>query len=167
MLNDYNLQSLQSQAAAERRFTEARLDEARAALRGAEDALERFLEENRQYTSPPLALERERIQRDVMLQQQIVMGLAQHYEDARIREVRNTPVITIVEEPALPVFPDPRGTLRLLILSGVLSGVAASGVVVFRAGWKRQRATDPDPSYDTLSHEWKKLRRRFGQQAGA
>src|SRR5207245_3853543 len=107
-LNQFNLSARQSQAAAERRFVEGRLEEARASLRAAEDALQRFLQANRQIAnSPQLTFQRDRLDRDVTLQQQLVTGLVQQYEDARIREVRDTPVITVIERPAIAVRPDP------------------------------------------------------------
>ncbi len=54
-LNDFNLQKRQSQAAAERKFTEARLDEARRQLREAEDHLLVFMERNRDTRNSPAA----------------------------------------------------------------------------------------------------------------
>jgi uncharacterized protein involved in exopolysaccharide biosynthesis len=94
-LNYFNLITRQSQAREERRFTEGRLEAARASLRAAEDALQRFLQTNRQFAeSPALTFQRDRLQREVLLQQQVVISLAQQYEENRIREVRDTPVIS-------------------------------------------------------------------------
>jgi len=162
-LNDYNLVTRQSQAAAERRFTEARLHAAQASLREAEDDLQRFLQANRQFdNSAQLSFQRDRLQREVMLRQQIVSGLAQQYEDARIREVRDTPVITIVEHPALPVLPDPRGRVRLAIVLTILFGVLGVAFVLGREGWRRQQArAGVDPSYAMLSSEWQRVRTMF------
>lgn len=114
-LNDFNLATAQRQAAAERQFLEGRLDASRQDLRHAEDALQGFLQQNRQVAnSPELTFRMERLQREVDLQQQLVTGLAQQYEDARIREVRDTPVLAVVERPTAAARPDPRK--RLLIL---------------------------------------------------
>jgi uncharacterized protein involved in exopolysaccharide biosynthesis len=161
-LNTYNMTTRQSQAAAERRFTEGRLEEARRSLRAAEDALQSFLEGNRQFGSPQLTFERERREREVLLQQQVVTGLAQQNEDARIREVRNTPVITLIEQPALPVLPDSRGRGWLIVLGAVTGTLLAATLVVLRAGWRRQRVSaDGDPSYELLAREWRSFRSGF------
>ncbi len=124
-LNRFNLVTRQSQAREERRFTEERLSAARASLRAAEDALQTFLQSNRQFNAPQLTF-----------QQQVVMALAQQYEDARIREVRDTPVITVLEKPTLPVLPDPRGRLLLLSL-GTLGALALGAAVVLAREGRR------------------------------
>jgi uncharacterized protein involved in exopolysaccharide biosynthesis len=156
-LNAFNTITRQSQAREERRFTEARYEAARTSLRGAEDALQRFLQANRQYAnSPQLSFEQERLQREVNLQQQVVSSLAQKYEDTRIREVRDTPVITVIERPVVASRPDPR--LRILIL--VLATFAAFALGVMMALFRdaRQRALGHDPALAQLSMEWKRMR---------
>jgi uncharacterized protein involved in exopolysaccharide biosynthesis len=165
-LNKFNVGTRKSQAGEERRFTESRLAEAKASLRAAEDALQYFLSGNRQIgNSPQLTFQRERLQREVTLQQQVVLGLAQQYEEARIREVRDTPVITVIERPILPAMPDPRGRVTLIILGtfvGLFLGVA---LVLMREGWDRQRRHEAaDPSYSLLENEWQRVRRRFRKQ---
>lgn len=121
-LNRFNLVTRQSQAKAEREFVEERLKESRAALRAAEDELQAFLQANRQIAnSPSLTFQRERLAREVAHQQQVVTSLAQQYEEARIREVRDVPVITTIERPALAVRPDSR---RLIFT--VLAGASAA-----------------------------------------
>jgi uncharacterized protein involved in exopolysaccharide biosynthesis len=160
-LNQFNLLTRQSQAAAERKFVEERLDASRASLRASEDALQGFLQSNRQL-GVDLAFQRDRLQRDVTLRQQVAMGLAQQYEDARIREVRDTPVITVIERPILPALPDPRGRVTTVIL-GILAGLFLGIVIAMaREGWNRQRQNDTqDPSYDLLAGEWRRFRAKF------
>jgi uncharacterized protein involved in exopolysaccharide biosynthesis len=112
-LNTFNLESRQSQASAERRFTEDRRAQAQSELRAAEERLQYFLQENREWrSSPKLALEQDRLQRDIATKQQIYTTLAQAYEQARIDEVRNTPLITIVEKPDIPIKADSRHFFR-------------------------------------------------------
>ena len=110
LLNQFNLESRQTQAGAERRFTEQRLGEVKGDLRAAEDQLQHFLQRNREYrNAPELNFQQERLQRQVQLQQQLYTTLSQSFEQAKIEEVRDTPVITVVEPPEAPVRPDPRG----------------------------------------------------------
>lgn len=122
-VNEYNRRTMQGQAAAERRFIEDRLAVARAELREVEDRLERFLVTNRQFgSSPELTFERDRLQRDVLLHQQVFTSLTQSYEQVRIREVRDTPAITMFEPPSVPTLPEPRGRLKRILLGLVLGG---------------------------------------------
>jgi uncharacterized protein involved in exopolysaccharide biosynthesis len=100
LLNEYNVERRQSRAAQERRFVEERLEEAQAALLDAENDLARFLDQNRAIeNSPQLSAELARQSRGVELRQSIYTSLAQSLEQARINEVRTTPVITVIEPP--------------------------------------------------------------------
>jgi uncharacterized protein involved in exopolysaccharide biosynthesis len=133
----FNMGTRQSQAAAERRFTEQRLGEARAELREAEGQLKYFLQRNRMFRSPELSFERDRLQREVELRQAIYSALSQSFERARIEEVRDTPVFTVVEAPELPVHPDPRGLTRsglLALFSGAILGLVLAFIREFARG---------------------------------
>jgi uncharacterized protein involved in exopolysaccharide biosynthesis len=127
-LNDFNLHRRQSQAGAERAFLEARLNEARHELDSAEGALAGFTDANRHYQeSPMLSLQAARLQRRVDVQQQVYATLAQAYEQARIEQVRNTPVLTVIEPPdgsALLTSPLLVKTLVLAIILGLMCAVA-------------------------------------------
>ena len=126
-INAFNLQKRQSRATAERRFTEERLATAKAELLAAENRLQDFMQENRVYnTAPRLSFEQDRLSRDVQNRQQIVNVLSQSFEQAKIDEVRDTPVITVLDAPDVPPNPDSRGLLAKVIfslLSGALLGV--------------------------------------------
>ena len=158
-VSDFNLDTRRSQGGEERRFTEGRLVDARRSLRGAEDRLESFLVANRQIANAPqLEFQRTRLERDVGLQQQVVSGLSQSYEEARIREVRDTPVISLIESPALAAVPDSRGGLVIMSIgaaSGVLAGIL---LALFRANVRRMRDDDSDPDVRRLMTEWRKFR---------
>ena len=120
-VNTYNEQMRQSQAAAERKFVEGRLNLARAELRAAEDRLTDFQKTNRSFGgSSELGLAKERLQREVSLRQEVFTSLTQAYEDARVREVRDTPVITIFEPPAVPTLPQARHRAQSVVFGLVL-----------------------------------------------
>ncbi|MEO7086931.1 MAG: hypothetical protein ABI442_22355 [Gemmatimonadaceae bacterium] len=144
-VNAFNLRTRQGQASEERQFTETRLQEAKTALRGAEDRLQAFLQSNRQFAgSAELKFQQDRLEREVGLDQQIVTSLSQSYEEVRIREVRNTPVITMVEPPTTPTVPNPRGRGLRILIGLVLGGVV--GVILALVGdLSRRSRTDGDP----------------------
>ena len=133
-VNQFNLESRKTQAGAERQFVEGQALDAERALRDAEDRLRLFYQRNRGGVtgSPELALEKDRLQRDVTLRQQSYTMLTQSREEAKISEVRNTPVITILEHPQIPVLPETRGTVTKTLLGGI-SGAIIGVIIAFLA----------------------------------
>lgn len=156
LLNEFNLETRQSQASAEREFVEARMAEAKQDLLAAENALQVFLQRNRRIeNSPELLFERDRLQREVSLRQDVYAGLAQAYEQAKIDEVRDTPVITVVERPWAPVDGDPRPVLRLLFLGLFVGLVVAVAVAAGREFSARSvnRQTDEYRQFEELRQQ--------------
>jgi uncharacterized protein involved in exopolysaccharide biosynthesis len=143
LVNSYNLERRQSQASAERAFVAERVEGAERELNEAEGTLERFLTANRRYRgSPALVFEAEQLQRRVDLRQQVYLYLAQAYEEARIEEVRNTPVLTIVEEPL--VMPWRWGEFVVRMVVGLVVGATIGvALVLGLAVIERQRAESP------------------------
>lgn len=130
-VNRFNLNRRQALAGAERSFVEKRLGEAQLELRQAEENLQSFLTENREFrSSPGLQLEFDRLNRTVSMRQQLYNGLAQSYEQAKIEEVRDLPVITVVEPPETPIAPEPHGTVRKTLI-GIIVGVAIGILIAF------------------------------------
>ncbi|HEV7590892.1 MAG TPA: Wzz/FepE/Etk N-terminal domain-containing protein [Longimicrobium sp.] len=140
MVTEFNLSTRQSQAASERRFTQARLADAARELRAAENALQDFMLSNRRFeNAPQLMMRRERLARDVTEHQAVYAMLAQAYERARIDEVRDTPVLTLIEGPAGSALPLPRETLVRGILMGLLGLVLAIGLAFWREALRTSR----------------------------
>lgn len=147
-VDDFNQRARQSQAAAERNFVEGRLAVAGDDLRGAEDRLQGFLKANRQFaSSPELVFEHDRLQRDVESRQQVVTSLTQSFEDARIREVRDTPLITVIDSPAVSTRPVPRGWI-VRVLLGVLVGGFVGFAWAFSTGAIARRRALGDTEAD-------------------
>lgn len=156
LVNRFNLESRTTQATAEREFIEGQVARAESALHTAEDSLEAFLERNRSYqSSPELTFRYDRLQRQVNLRQQVYTSLSESLEQARIDEVRNTPVITVVEPPELPARPDPRS----LALKGVLGLMLGGMVGVFWAFGREMMATSRESDPDDYA-EFARLKER-------
>ncbi len=140
--NDFTLRMRQAQAAADRRFGEERVRVSREALRRAEDRLQAFLQSNREWEmSPALSFTHERLRRDVNLQQQVFTAASEASEDARGREMRDTPVITPVDTPLLPAMPDPRGMGQRAIIGFLFGAFAGVVLALLQAVVRRGRAT--------------------------
>jgi len=155
-LQVFNLETRRSQAAAERVFIEARVDSARVALNAAEDSMQRFLQVNRRIEdSPELTFQSERLQREISRQQQVYTGLVQSFEQARIAEVRDTPVLTVLQPPYLPPGPDDRSVLLALALGVVLGGMG--GVVLAFIVEALRRPAPGDPAREDFQRAWDAL----------
>jgi len=177
-INTFNLESRQSQAAGERRFTEQRLNEVKADLRAAENRLQNFLQRNRQFrNSPELQFEEERLTREVSMRQQLFTSLAQAYEQAKIDEVRDTPVITVIEHPEIPVRPDRRLLIQKGILGLVVGTLLGLGIVLVRHFVLSNREAEPDDveefavlrraAIDDLIHPWRPVVRLLRSRGAA
>jgi uncharacterized protein involved in exopolysaccharide biosynthesis len=130
LLNEFNLDRRQVQSREQRRFTGERTQQAQEELRTAEANLLRFLQSNREYMgSPLLEYQHSRLQRDVQVKQEVYLTLTKAHEEARIAEVRDIPVLTVIDEAVPPVLrSSPRrklNTLLGLFLGGVV-GIAAA-----------------------------------------
>jgi uncharacterized protein involved in exopolysaccharide biosynthesis len=157
LLNRFNLERRQFQSREERRFSGDRLATAERELRQAEQAQLTFLQRNRVYAeSPLLSFEATRLSREVQLKQEVFLTLTKSYEQARINEVRDTPVLTVIDSAIPPVRRTrPRravGTIIATLIAGLV-GVAAAYAVDYRArarsatsgGGNRQREGWPEP----------------------
>lgn len=169
-VNDFNQRTRRDQASAERKFIEGRLTMASIELRAAEDREQEFLQENRQFRSPDLQFTHDRMQRAVSLRQQVFASLTQAYDDVRMREVRDTPVITMVDQPTVPVNPEPRGRGPRTVM-GFLLGAVVGGLLAFAgdALAKRRAAGDPviDEFVSTVGQLKVGVLRRLGRRASA
>ena len=145
-VNNFNLQTRKSQAAAERQFAEVQAADAERALRDAEDRSQDFLTRNRQIGSPELVFERDRLQREVGLRQQLYTSLLQNREEARLREVRDTPVITVIETPRRPLIGEPRKSVKKAIMGGFTWAVLAVLVAFLVEGFRALRRSRSDES---------------------
>lgn len=171
LLGAFNLGQRQSRARAERRFAEGRLDNAKRELRVAEDRLQAFLQANREFrNAPALVFEQERLQSDANILRQLVGNLQTAVEQARMDEVRDTPVITVVQAPNTPVEADSRGFVKLGILGAVL-GLAIGMAVAWISGAARAPGTTHSAEFQEflalrhqaltdLLHPWRAVKRR-------
>jgi uncharacterized protein involved in exopolysaccharide biosynthesis len=154
----YNTKVRQSQASIERQFTEARVNDAGIELRNAENRFLDFARANRGWETarvPDIPAQGKRLEYDVQLKQSVYTTLMQSFEQARIEELRDTPAITVVDVPNLPLWPDSRGVFRWavgsVVLGGVLGLLGALAAELRRsmASFPLQRAGDGGPRSPT------------------
>jgi uncharacterized protein involved in exopolysaccharide biosynthesis len=154
LVNDFDLTTRRSQASAERLFSGGRLAQLTIELQGAEDSLKKFLLDNRLFgNSPSLQFEHDRLQRAVGMRQELVTSLAQAFESARIEEVRNTPVITLIAPPRVPALRDPRERVRT-VLVGIVMGMVLGVFLAFVANLREGDRLRENPRLAELSALW-------------
>jgi uncharacterized protein involved in exopolysaccharide biosynthesis len=160
-LNRFNLERRQSQAGAERKFAETRLADAQAELRRAENELETFLAQNREYrSSPHLSFQADRLTREVSLRQGVFNVISQTYEQSKMDEVRDTPVITVIDKPETPLIPDSRGLVITTIL-GFFLGVGLAMVVAFVGDYFRRKGRSGSDELSELAQLRSEIRYDF------
>lgn len=122
LVSEFNLRVRQSQASEESRFTAERVEVLRSELGASVERLRQFLEANYDYrSSPRLVFEYEALERDVTVRQTLLTQVLQAHEQARIEKVRNTPVLTVVDEPQVPGEPADR-RFALIAIGSMLFG---------------------------------------------
>jgi uncharacterized protein involved in exopolysaccharide biosynthesis len=131
-LNEFNSSSRASQARARREYLETALRVRFDSLRQAEDSLQRFLEHNRAYRdAPALEFRQARLRRRVDLNQQVVSSLQRDFEAARLEEINETPILSVIDSaaaPHRPVSPKRRLWAILGFALGTLGTVACAGL---------------------------------------
>jgi uncharacterized protein involved in exopolysaccharide biosynthesis len=147
LINEYNVETRQSRALAERDFVTEQLSDAQTELIRAETALQSFLRQNRVFAnSPELVFEHGRLTRIVNMRQDIVTSLMQSREQAGIDAVRQTPAISVIEPANGSAAPTGRGTIGRAVLSGIV-GVAGAILVAFLLEFARRTRNDERDVY--------------------
>lgn len=126
LLGAFNTETRRSAATERRRFTERELARARHELTSAEAELRDFLEANRGgLESPRLSVRRQQIQRRISVLNEVYGELSRETQTARIDEVRDTPVFTLVQAPDPPIYRDYPLRARMTLVGGLLGGTLA------------------------------------------
>ena len=142
--NNFLQDRRQARAAAETKFVESRMEEARAQLAVAEAALRDFVATNRQYqTSPQLNLQAAALERTVSLRQQVFITLSQNYEQARIEAMRNVSLISVLQRPEYAISRKIPSLVRNVALALILGTLVGLGIVVARTKLAREPIDNP------------------------
>jgi len=121
-LNDFLKNKMHFKASENRKFTEERLAEVKSNLKEAEENLRRFRQRNRLRMDPSDELEDARFQRDVLMNQEIMIQLQKQYEMAKIDEARDMPVLDIIDTPMKPIDKS-KPKKKMIVLAGGAAAV--------------------------------------------
>jgi uncharacterized protein involved in exopolysaccharide biosynthesis len=136
-LEDWSKERSHIDAVKEREFVEGLANDAKGKLSEAEQAMNTFLVTNRIYNAPDLAIEHDRLQRQVNMRQEIFTQLEQSLEQAKIEEGRDRSPVNVVEVGDLPIEPQ-----RVAAMRKTMIGLAAGLFVGMALAFVRQRAAE-------------------------
>ncbi|MEP6506612.1 MAG: GNVR domain-containing protein [Gemmatimonadales bacterium] len=130
-----------SRAKSMRVFLQMRHDSAQAALRQAEGNQRVFYEQNRGFIggSPALKFEEQRIKRQADLAADLYMNLDKQLEVARIDEINDAALITIIDSAIVPkkaLWPRYWVTMFSATAVGLFVGLLIAGSMVVLADWQ-------------------------------
>jgi uncharacterized protein involved in exopolysaccharide biosynthesis len=162
-LNRFNLDTRQSEARERRRFVGDRLREAQDSLARAERIQQEFLQANRGdlRNAPTLAAQYERIQRQIQTYQDLYTNFRREFETARVDEINDTPVITIIDTAAVPLKrSSPNRTLTTV--AGAMLGILLAIAILLTQGYLERLRRHHPRDYD----QFQELRRIFLRTLG-
>ena len=130
-LDEYMITKRRTKASEQRNWIERRLKEVEKDLEVSEEALKDFRERNvRIADSPRLLLDQQRLMRDLEVNNAVFVELKKQYEAVRIQEIRDMPVVQILDYARVPV--EKSGPRRKMIVIGAfLLGIILSTIIVF------------------------------------
>lgn len=126
-------------------FVEDRLREAAQELEEAEDELANFLERNQNPTTAGLRFQKDRFERQVRFKEELYSTLQTQVSQTRLDVQRRHPVLTVVEQPVVPLHrSSPRLSLTLIFCT-VLGALVGAGTAIMQAvfsntGWTSSRS---------------------------
>ena len=139
-------------------LSERRLADAQRELRAAEGRLQLFMTGNKRISdSPLLTFEHGRLQRAVQLKEDLVARLTEAYDEARIAEAGDIPLISVIDSAVPPVrrsFP----VWWQLLLVGLALGALAGIVLAYLLEAKRTWIAEQQPDFLALrdaARTWK------------
>ena len=142
LVSSFNRETRVTRSRSKRTFLQMRHDSAQTALRAAEERQRIFYEQNRGLISAPsLKYEEQRIRREVDLASDLYINLDRQLEVARIDEINDAALITVIDSAAVPRKAQwPRYGVMLIsgTLIGLLMGVLVAGSAAILADWRER-----------------------------
>jgi uncharacterized protein involved in exopolysaccharide biosynthesis len=99
-----------------------------------------------------LLFQHDRLQRAVTMRQDVYTSLVQALDNARLDEMRNTPLLTVLETPRARANPDRRYLLLKGALALLLGGILGAGLALGRQGFRRAAVANPEVAEQVRSY---------------
>jgi uncharacterized protein involved in exopolysaccharide biosynthesis len=118
-------------ATKQRQWIEDRLGEVKQDLTTSENRMKDFREKNRSVSnSPLLMLEEERLLRDVQINTALFGELKKQYELSKIEEIKNTPIVNILDE-ATPAAKKEKPKRSIIVAASFLFAIIGSSGYIY------------------------------------
>lgn len=116
LLDNFMKTKRTTSAKEQKKWIESRLLEVESDLKKSEEVLTNFREKNRSISnSPQLLLQEQRLTRDIEINDAMFVELKKQYEIAKIEEIKDIPVINILD-PARPAAKKDKPTRSVIVL---------------------------------------------------
>ena len=123
-----------------RQFIEERLNDSKIDLSISEEELTKFrIKHPMALDTPDLQLQRGRLLRNVEVNQQVYITLREQYEVARIDELKEIPVINILDQGEAPSEKKIPNSIMLILLSFISSIFISSLIIIVHNEIKEQK----------------------------
>tara|TARA_B100001057_G_C22867219_1_gene957081 strand:+ start:5856 stop:6857 length:1002 start_codon:yes stop_codon:yes gene_type:complete len=113
-------------------FVEERLKDINNKLETSENSMIEFLTNNKNLDSPHLKTKEDRLQRDILLYNQLFISLSDQLELAKIEEKNNTSSIFMLDKPILPVIKSGNSLLKGGFYSFIYGIILSTLYLLFR-----------------------------------
>ena len=130
-VKSYISEEMTLQSTKYRIFIEERLENSKIDLKNIEEKLNQFRKSHPlALDTPDLQLERARLIRDVEINQEVYITLLTQYELAKLEELKETPVINILDHAEAPIK-KAHPKRKLLVILGLISGLFIASLIAF------------------------------------
>jgi uncharacterized protein involved in exopolysaccharide biosynthesis len=143
-INEHNGKSRGLRAKQNLDFMTKQLANANQELRQLTDSFAQFVARNRKIVTPALTAERDRLERSVRVQEEVVVTLTKQVELAKIEEQETRPSIEIIQPPEPPLQRISPARSRIVMTGGFLGLFLGCGLVLLRDALGRMAQDDPD-----------------------
>ena len=132
-LERYNLDTRKSKAKENEKFISQRLEEVKEELKKAEDNLESFQLKNRNFntaSSPELAMELARLEREAEIKSKVFLTLTQQYELARVEAKKDVPIVQVLDYAKPPEEKTGPNRKSIVLTSFLLSSFLGIAIIL-------------------------------------
>ena len=141
---EHNQTARNSKAAENRKFVQKQLDDAEKALAKSSEALAAFMARNRKIATPEVQSEKDRLERQRRMHEEVFITLTKQLELARIEEQENRVSIEVLQPPEAPLNRSSPRRTQSVLLAGLVGLFLGCGLALLQDRMSRVNREDPE-----------------------